>query len=351
MDVTAVFELPVHIWVMCDALGATYPTGYGDLRFDVVMPTDQPPVGGPPAVAGIALRPELTGEQVVWAKDFAAYIPDSRRPATALHRVAMTDVDGPSYDGHRSWCTANHQLAEQVNDWFDSVRTWAEVLTGQDLDPSHRVYDAESVGGGLTFIEPPHDGALGFTYAMPHIRPLHAQEWAGILRFVRDGRQPPLEEVLSRDARAAHRRNANRRAIIDAATALEITLGRHVRSVADQLPEAQRNRINQRTALGGYIDIAEQSHLQLAVPVDRLRWLNNLRNDAAHRGATPGHLDTYSGVQIMIDFLTSYGQIPRENEREPDGGEWISLDSDDGVLDESQRVDERSKTDGGSQLA
>ena len=25
MDVRAIFELPVHIWVMCDALDATYP--------------------------------------------------------------------------------------------------------------------------------------------------------------------------------------------------------------------------------------------------------------------------------------------------------------------------------------
>ena len=100
----------------------------------------------------------------------------------------------------------------------------------------------------------------------------------------------PLEEVLSRDARAAHRRDANRRAIIDAATALEIALGRHVRSVADQLSATQRQRISERTALGDYIWIAEHSGLQLAVPVDRLRWLSRLRNDAAHRGAAPSRL-------------------------------------------------------------
>jgi hypothetical protein len=28
MEVRAIFELPVHIWVMCDALDAAYPTGY-----------------------------------------------------------------------------------------------------------------------------------------------------------------------------------------------------------------------------------------------------------------------------------------------------------------------------------
>ncbi len=322
MDVRAIFELPVHIWVMCDALSATYPTGYGHLRFNVVMPDDRPPVGGPPEVPGIASRVELTGEQVVWAQEYGAFIAESLRPATALHRVVMTEVEGPSYD-HKPWFTPEHQLAEHVDRWFDDVRTWVEVVTGQDLDPNHRVYDAESVGTGLTFIEPPNDGALGFRITTPHVRPLRAQEWADILGFVRDGREPPLEEVLSRDARAAQRRNANRRAIIDAATALEIALGRHIRDLADQLPEAQRGRISERAALGEYISIAERSNLQLAVPVDRLRWLNKLRNNAAHRGAAPGHWEAGDAVQVMIDFLGAHGRLRRTGESEPDGGEWM----------------------------
>ncbi|MFF0101857.1 hypothetical protein ACFYO8_21285 [Micromonospora sp. NPDC005257] len=322
MEVRAIFELPVHIWVMRDALDATYPTGYDNLRFNVVMPDDRPPVGGAPPVPGIESRPEV-GEQVVWVKEYGAFIPDSLRPATALHRVVVTDVEGPSYD-HKSWFTPEHQLAAYINRWFNDVRTWTEVLTGQDLDPNHRVSDAESVGAGLTFIEPPHDGALGFTMTTPRVLPLRAQEWADILGLVRDGKEPPLEEVLSRDARAAFRRDAYRRAIIDAATALEIALGRHVCGHADQLPERQRGRISERTALGGYVSIAEDSGLPLAVPVDRLRWLNSLRNDAAHRGAAPGRSEAGAAVQMMIEFLGVYGRFPRTGGREPDGGELVT---------------------------
>lgn len=325
MDVRAIFKLPVPIWVMCDALHATYSTGYGELRFSVVMPEDRPPVGGPPPVPGVESRPEWAGELVVWVQEYGAHIPESLRPATALHRVAVTNVEGPSYD-HVSWFTPDHQIAEYINEWFDDVRTWVEIVTGQDLDPHHRVYDAEPVGAGLTFIEPPHDGAMGVTIATPRVLPLRAQEWADILGLVRDGQEPPLEEVLSRDARAAQRRNANRRAVIDAATALEIALGRHVRGQADQLPGAQQERINARTALGGYISIAEQSSLQLAVPVDRLRWLKGLRNDAAHRGEAPSNSDTGIAVQVMIDFLGGHGRLRRTGEREPDGGEWILAD-------------------------
>ncbi|MBB1516015.1 hypothetical protein H5398_08550 [Tessaracoccus sp. MC1679] len=322
MEVRAVFELPMHVWVMCEALGETFPTGHGGLRFDVVLPKEHPPVGLPPDVLGLASRPDLADEEVVWVREYGAFIPDSLRPASALHRVGVTHVAGPTFD-HISWFTPEHQLAECINNWFDDVRTWIEIVTGQDLDPHHRVYDAEVIGAGLTFIEPPEDGALGLTVTTPHVRPLRALELARVLGLVREGREPPLEEVLSRDARAAHRRNANRRAIIDAATAVEIALGRHVRGLDDQLPEAQRKRITERTALGDYIAIAEQSGLQFIIPIDRLRWLSHLRNDAAHRGAAPSNWDAGDAVQVMMDFLGAHGLFRRTGESETDGGEWV----------------------------
>ncbi len=160
------------------------------------------------------------------------------------------------------------------------------------------------------------------------MRPLRAKEWADILALVRDGKEPPLEEVLSRDTRAAHRRNANRRAIIDAATVLEIALGRHIRALADELPETQRKRVRERAALGDYISIADHSGLQLAVQVDRLRWLNKLRNDAAHRGAAPSHWEAGDAVQVMINFLGAHGRVRRADVAEADGGEWVVTEPD-----------------------
>ncbi|KAE8764780.1 hypothetical protein [Georgenia thermotolerans] len=321
MDVRAIFELPVPIWVTRETLGASYPTGYGALQFDIVMPHDHPPVGAPPAVPGIEMS-TLSGELVVWAQEYGAFIPESRRPATAVHRVGVAVVKGPTYD-HRSWFTPDHQLAESIDGWFDNVRTWVEVVTGQDLDPRHRVYDAEVVGAGLTFIEPPHEGALGLVAATPRVTPLHRSEWAEILNYVQQGTEPPLEEVLSRDARAAQRRNANRRAIIDAATALEIAIGRHVREHEADLPEVQRRRLNTRSALGDYISIAKESGLELAVPIAQLRRLNRLRNDAAHRAATASNWEAGEAVQVMIEFLGAHGTYRRTGEGEPDGGEFV----------------------------
>lgn len=338
MDIRAVFELPVHIWVMTDALGMTYPTGHGSLSFNVVMPSGTGPNGGPPSVAGLDGHADLTGDDVKWVHGYGAFIPETYKPATALHRVAITDVAGPT-PAHRSWFTPENQLAAYITPWFNNVRTWVEVITGQDLDPDHRVYDAEAVGAGLTFLDQDHDGAHGLRLTTPRVLPIPEAEWKAILRLVREGKEPPLEELLSRDARASQRRGADRRAVIEAATALEIALGRYVRSARNNLPERQQGRLNDRTALGGYIDIAETSRLPSQVPYERLRWVNTLRNNAAHRGKAPTNWDAGTAVQIAIDFLGAHGRYARRQEREPDGSEFVLVDPDSDNLPDANADD------------
>lgn len=327
MRVTAIFELPVPIWITRAALGSIYPTGTAEVRFDLCTPQDREPFGAAPRVLGSEWSTTTDGEQLVWTQEFGAFIPDPLRPATTLQRVVLTNVEAAT-DEDRSWRTADHQLGESLSPWFNEVRTWAEIITGQDLDPNHRVYDAEFIGQGLTFIEPAHDGPLGLLASTPSVLPLRAEEWARILELVRDGRNPPLEEVLSRDARAAARRGDNRRAILDAATALEICLGKYVRGNVNNLPKKQRARINDRSALGDYISIADHSKLPLKVAADRLTALNRHRNDAAHRGEAPTCWDTNESVQVMIDFLGAHGVCRRSGERAPDGSEWVVVDSE-----------------------
>lgn len=328
MEVKAIYEFPVPIWMTCATLGRAYQSGYGVLRFEVVMPPDVSPVGAPPDVVGAADAVAGAAEQVVWTQEYGAFIAESLRPATAVHRVAMTVGEAPSYPD-KAWFTPDSQLADSVDAWFDDVRTWAEILTGQDLDPRHRVYDAESVGEGLTFIEPPHQGARGLRITTPRVRPLRDEEWAAILKFVSEGTEPPLEEVLSRDARAAQRRGANRRAVLDAATAVEVALGRCVRGLLATLPEKQQKRISDRTALGDYISIAEDSHLVLEVSTDRLRQLNKYRNDAAHRGQAPSDWETADAVQVMIDFLGAHGLYRRTATADPDGSGFVVSERED----------------------
>ncbi len=325
MDVTAIYDLPAPIWVTCAALGETYSSGYGKVRFEVALPPDKGPGGAAPVIDGVKFPDSQAGESVVWTQEYGAFIPESLRPATALHRVVLTAVVAPISPA-RSWCSADQQLAELVDTWFDQVRTWIEIVAGQDLDPRHRTYDAEIVGGGLTFITPPHEGSLGITLTTPSIRPIRAQEWQAVLAAVRDGKEPPLEELLSRDARAAHGRGSNRRATIDAAAALEVALARILVARADELPARQCARLDNSPTLGAYISIAEASGVEFNVTFDDLRRLSRCRNDAVHLGQAPSSWDTASLVQIAIDFLGAHGLMKRTGEREPDGSEWVIAD-------------------------
>lgn len=149
-----------------------------------------------------------------------------------------------------------------------------------------------------------------------------------VMAAVRDGQEAPLEELLSRDARAAHARGFNRRAVIDAATAVEVLLAREVASRAEELPAAQRNRLDRKPTFGTFIDIAEVSGLKFALPFAHLRDLNKARVEAVHHGQGPSAWDTANLVQIAIDFLGAHGPYRRSGESEPDGSEWVVYDED-----------------------
>lgn len=303
-DVTAVYELPVPVWISCGALGQKIPSGIGDLRFDVAMPRDEQPSGAAPLAEGISLPEQQAGEILAWTTRYAGFIPKEMEPATALRRIAITAVQAP-VDQDNEWRGPDQQLAELVAYWFDQVRTWAEVCTGQDLDPNHRVYTATHLGVGLTFLASPQDGSLGFQLTTPRIQPVSAEDWREILGYVRDGVQPPLELVLHRDARAMMGRGFYRRAVIDAATAAEIVLVRCLKQQSASLSEKQRKSLPKAT-LGTVIDYAENAGLVFAVPFAGLRELNRLRIAAVHLAEEPSHSETSTLLEISNRIISAH---------------------------------------------
>ncbi len=307
--VTAIYELPVPMWVSCAALGGTYPSGYGRVHFDVVMPQDRAPIGGPPLIDGVEVPDSLDGELVAWTTEYAADVLEEFQPATALRRIVITAVEAPT----GSWQGPDRQLGSIVKFWFDRVRSWVEIFTGQDLNPGHRVYDAETVGAGLTFIAPPHEGDLGLQLTTRRIRPVTATEWRWILAAVRDGKEPPLERLLVRDADAAFARGFYRRAVIDAAAALELALVRIMDERIEQIPESQRKGLAARPSLGRYIDVAKASGFEFDVTFEDLKRLNDARNEAVHRAQAPDSFATLMLLRVVGNFLASSVRIKDES--------------------------------------
>lgn len=302
MQVKAIYELPVPIWVTVDALHESFLSGIGPMSFQVNMPETPD--------ARLLQSEDERHDAPLWTQVFGAEIPKQLQPAKALARVLITDVASPP-DSFRSWRTSDHQLADSIDSWFDAFRSWVEVLTGQDLDPNHRVYDANPIGRGLVFIEPPHDNALGVTIQVPQVTPVDAKQLKQALQAVRRGDEPPLEEVLSRDARAAHRRGDYRRSTLDAATAIEIVLLRLLKREYEFLPPAQQKRLDKGPMLGTLVDIASASGVGLGVPYDKIKQLSQARNDVIHRGLAPDLWSALSLLQTEISFLGRHGLFKR----------------------------------------
>jgi len=314
----AVFDLPVPVWVTGDTLGTHAESGLGPVRFQVHTPVraSDGRVSAPPNL-GLPLDHAIVTAEP-WAHLFAAFTGDDS--AIALCRIAITarrsDHSAKGAAAIR-WGGLEYELAHRIDYWFDQLRGWIEIITGQDLDPEHRVYDAQAPGHGLhtwnpdlADFQPP--GLL--TMSTPHILPLPAEAWRSVLAEVEQGNEPPLEELLSRDARAAHRRGHYRRAIIDAATAADIVLNRLVENSVETLPSALQLEVEDPKKIrtfGRNITIADQAEIQLAVPVHRLRKLNDARNDAVHHGHAPSASKVAKIVQISIDLLASHGPYPR----------------------------------------
>jgi hypothetical protein len=66
--------------------------------------------------------------------------------------------------------------------------------------------------------------------------------------------------------------------------------------------------VNDKTALGNHISIAEDCQLGLAVGFKRLSEVNELCNGPAHRGEAPDNWVAGTAVQVMIDVLAAHGR-------------------------------------------
>ncbi|ALG27782.1 hypothetical protein AOZ07_01390 [Glutamicibacter halophytocola] len=254
--------------------------------------------------------PEIVDEHYAgWTANFASIIPESNSPATALIRVLVdSSITRTMPTSTRTIPTRvrrppEHLLAERIDHWFECVRTWVEVLTAQDLDPNHRVYDAEALGAGLTFIEPKRDGPIIMRFGLGPVIPIRHDQWQEILTAVEQDKAPPLEHTLLRDGRAAINRKYYRRAVIDAAAAVEIALLKELKKRSSELPESQRKRLKNKPTLGAQISIAKDSQFTFKASYKDLKILADTRNDVIHRAEEPDYRSTHAILTTATDIV------------------------------------------------
>jgi hypothetical protein len=314
----AVYTLPVPIWVTHETLGSRRETTGRGLPFEVRLPIRD-------VIDGVELLqpPQLPGldeddENLISSPWAMNYVAELQEPAMALCRVGLTcEVNAENAnrsrfaDGAALAFRVEDALIQRIEGWFADVRSWVEVVTGQDLDYRHRLSDAANPAEGLLIVR---DGSLTDSgtrvYTTRYIRPVTSDEWTKILALVGNAQKPPTEYLLMRDAHAALARDQRRRAILDAATASELVLTSVlVKHTVTAPPQRRAEVLKRPRMLGGLISSLENQNAAVNLSWTELRKLSKLRNAAIHEGAEPDHLDAAEAITTAAKLVRQHGAL------------------------------------------
>lgn len=274
----------------------------------------------PPPLPMVADNDEALAESP-WVMNYGAF---TDGPVVALCRVGIiAPLENAEHLRAAPWndgsprAVVHDALAHGVEAWFDAVRSWVEVLTGQDLNHRHPVYDATLHGHGLTLwdgsaLSPP--GLL--TLTTPTVAPLDLSGWTLVLARVAGGVAPPAEHLLARDARAAAVRRETRKAVLDAAAAAELVLNGLLAQELAALPDETRSAVQaEHRTLGRLVDLLAKSRHDVAERQDDLKHLTTLRNRAAHRGAAPNYDDAVRAVDTATGLVLRHIPVDEAADR------------------------------------
>ncbi|WP_428690236.1 hypothetical protein [Rhodococcus erythropolis] len=288
MILSAQYALPHHISVELDALDCRYDTYIGPVRATVVTP---PRVGPsdltiPPTLAGVpeeAWAVEPGSEIPQWSTTYPSFGTDD---ATGLRRIGLQlreegrKVEGTLKHHGQHWTAKIADVtADNIERWFLQVENWVSVVTGDDVDHRQPVYDSNSIGPGLLTWRQDRWQNSGFRISTPTPTPLTREMLRAILERVGDGDQPPIEHQLWRDSRAALVRGDTRKAVLDAATAVEVCL-------IDLVDKTETATGEKLTGPKGLMNRSNwvASRVEDYTPHPELKQLADLRNKTIHAG-------------------------------------------------------------------
>ena len=196
---------------------------------------------------------------------------------------------------------------ESLDAWFDLVRSWIEVLTEQDLDYRSPSYDLTFQGDGF------HrwDG-LWVTKELPAartrvIKPVSLDDWLSILRKAGQQREPPLEYLVARDARAALLRGDLRRGAIDIGTAAEITLNNTYRQSITAITNAGVTLSQEQRNLRSLTKALIDANIAIGAAPEEIGNLIDARNIAVHEGRETPPDELRQCLTALIALLQENG--------------------------------------------
>lgn len=303
-------QFPVGVVFDADVLGTVIPISlegvfavvhaprYNAANHDALLP---------PAVAPLDAILTQSGSHDPGAPHFESWghIVSSNEGRPVAARVETLTIEIPELQADEA--RAAQGSAEQ---WMRRVVRWIEVLGKQPVRlgfgarGSHEVIGNDWYDIGVSPAARHHVGDV-VIQGVVRSRGFPADEWSRACSEASRDVEPPLAHCTLADARDALLRGDARRAVIDAATAVEVAVTMALReALAATTPEPVVDTVMKQTS-----DISRRLHLaraaQLPVPIDAKDALLDQRNAVVHRGEEPSDARKAFEVaeQIVCDLV------------------------------------------------
>ncbi|PRB12207.1 hypothetical protein [Microbacterium sp. MYb62] len=314
--------------VTLDCLGQTFTSTIDDLEVHLDFPRAEviprlPEEDGPPGDL-LFIEPAWATDPWGWSSPHTNAPADSREWAIPLLTHWTSGDDQPtgaaSVRTVRLWFNGTGDFSEdsalgtrvmQAKDaWLSRLSNWIECLARQQVSSrddtklrQRRTLDKVlwiEAGGSSQLLD---IGSAGW-FRYDAVDAMTAEGMANVLRLAADDTTPDLAWQLLRDAHHAHGYGEHRRAVVDAASAVEIGCTRWLeRRLVGLEEDVAALILGARVTLGPKLGQAKS--LGLDVP-DDVHELLSLRNQAIHRGAAPNREATARTLATAREALNRF---------------------------------------------
>jgi hypothetical protein len=301
--VEVAIDLPAGFQLDAAFLGLVKPATIGGVAVDIVLPDFEPDSDGYPFGPKLDARASAD-----WVGHFDTRDPEGERkwPFGSVTQTRRAE-SGKEEDTIEAFLTARllalptaeitlsdaRRLKRAADEWTRLLETWLEVVSRQDL---HEKFIVEHQTGRTAFVwidrgNNPRGSLLGdeqsgFTLNFGKALPITPSDWGRILTKASEGVDPPEAHLFIRDARQALNESNHRRAVLDAATAAEISLAelrdKAVQGADSGLAVYIEKKVAQIDRLAGFLRAVGET-----LPENITEDIARPRNDAIHRGHDP----------------------------------------------------------------
>ena len=321
-----------------DLLGSSWPIAEGPSPVRSVLHLPRSPSGDLAGMTGSdrALRcPQLveehaeqtsiwTGGDFPWGSVFGTH--PVRGITAASVRQALIEITIPADDDTSDLLAL---ISRSSGDWLRRLRGWAEALLEVDLDdaplPIYAVMPLvsslalEFKNDSLTSLPRLDPEEIPTIWITPgaldpetRVAKIDRQVFGALVKRANSGEALPLSHQILRNARAAEIRHDGRKAVIDAATACEIAMSEGIHGkLVDRNPQHVDRAIESANGLLGLYRLFRVVVGEIDRPTSSTltKRVSEVRNSAAHRGASPGVDDVRRSIETAAELIQAIAPL------------------------------------------